>query len=252
MLRILSESDIQTVKDLTFDSVLGTRIYCYALCYGFDKTFIDFWAGNDVIVARFDNTFTVKAGDNADFHELREFIDVIGAKDIITEEQTAKSLGFTGFKTKKSYIFVGDGYESSDVVELDESYISELYSVISSSIPDSFGSDRNAYLSFLSDYMFRKNRGFSRAYGVIVDNKLASTVITSAESDDSAILSGIACRDEFRKNGLGKKTVLTLASLLSKKNKNIYVIALNKAAEGFYEHIGFRFFETISYISEKV
>ena len=252
MLKILDSSDYGIVEKLSEDSILGTRICCYARCYGFEKSFVDFWAGEGVLVARFENTFTIKADHHADFEELREFIDVIGAEEIVTEAHTATTLGFSEVQIKNGYKYIGERYYSEDVSVVDDSYISELYDIISIAIPDSFSRDKNSYLCFLSDYMYRKNRGYSRAYGVFTDGKLVSTAITSAESDSSAVISGVACVEEYRKCGYSKKTVLTLASLLKKENKDVYVIALNESAEGFYKHIGFTECEKIAYISEKV
>ncbi len=252
MLRLLGENDLDTVKQLTCDSLLGARIRCYALCYGFDKSFIDFWAGDSVIVARFENVFTVKADESVCYEELREFLDVIGADDIVTDELTAISLGFNDFDTKNGFVYVGDSFYSYDVKPLDDSFLPELYDVISEAIPNSFSKDKNAYLSFLSDYMYRSSRGFSRAYGICISDKLVSTVITSSETDESAIISGVACLERYRSFGYGKKTVLTLSSVLKNENKKVYVIALNESAEGFYKHIDFEHCCRIAYISKKV
>ena len=253
MLRILDSNDLDTVKKLSAGSILGTRICCYAQCYGFDKSFVDFWAGDGVLVARFENAFTIIADADADFDEIREFIDIIGAGEIITDEKTAAAIGFSDVHIKSGYKFVGGGLICTDVTELAEGYISELYDIISDAIPDSFKKDKNSYLCFLSDYMYRKSRGYSRAYGVIDGcNKLVSTAITSSETDFSAIISGVACVEEYRKCGYSKKTVLTLSELIKKENKNVYVIALNDSAKGFYEHIGFEECEKIAYISKKV
>ena len=38
---------------------------------------------------------------------------------------------------------------------------------------------------------------------------------------------------------------------LKKEGKDVYVIALNESAQGFYEHIGFEFTENISFIERK-
>ena len=251
MLRILDNNDIEAVKKLSEGSLLGTRILCYALCYGFDKSFVDFWANENVVVARFENAFTIKALPDADFDELREFIDILGATEIVTDKNTAEALGFNDFTVKSGYRYVGENCVYDDVSDVNEELMFQLYSIISEAIPDSFCRDRDSYLSFLSDYMYRKRRGYSRAYGVFVGDKLVSTAITSAETDDSAIISGVACDEGYRKFGYGKKTVLTSASLLNKENKNVYVIALNDSAKGFYEHIRFEKCEEIAYISKR-
>ena len=134
MLRMLDFNDFDTVKKLSVGSILGTRICCYAQCYGFDKSFVDFWAGDGVLVARFENAFTIKADANADFDEIREFIDVIGAEEIVTDEKTATAISFTETHIKSGYRFIGDGLVCKEVSVLDEDYISELYDIISCNV----------------------------------------------------------------------------------------------------------------------
>ncbi len=252
MLKLLNSENLDIVLKKAENSVLGTRIACYALCYGFDKDFIDFWAGDNSLICRFDYAFTVIADRDADFSEIREFINIIGAKNITTTEEVAASLDFAEFGLKTAFIYKGENDISDCVTDISEAYLKESYKLISKSIPDSFKSDKESYLSFLSDFYYRKNRGYARGKCILDGGNIVSTAFTSAEAHNSAIISGVACEEGYRKFGYGKEIVLTLAQTLKNENKAAYVIALNDSAKGFYKHIGFEEIDKIAYITEKV
>lgn len=248
MLKLLDESNLAQILSSGKNSALGTRVICYALAYGFGTSFVDFWAGDNVLISRFDDVFTIVASSDADFNEIDEFIDVLGCVNLVTDAESAKRLRYADVQFKRSFEYKGQS-EVSDIVEnISDDKMYEAYKLISSSIPGSFSSDRDAYLSFLSDFRFRQNRGFARGKCIITEDCVAATSVTSAETSDAAVISGVACRSDLRGTGYGKNIVTTLAEELKKEGKTVYVIALNEAAEGFYRHIGFEECENIAYI----
>ena len=125
-------------------------------------------------------------------------------------------------------------------------YYKKLYNLVSENIPGSFSDNKESYLAFLSDFTYRKRRNLARSKGIILDGKLVSSVITSAEVPGNALISAVASDKSLRGSGLGKKTVLSMVSELESEGKNVYVIALNESAEGFYGHLGFKFNENIT------
>ena len=257
MLKILSNSDKEKLVDFCLGSITGTRISCYALSYGFERSFVTFWGefkDNEpvTVVALFDSALTVLSSDDTDFSELSEFLNMIPWQTLTAYESCVNSLGYTDYITKQGYRFNGTAAESSLCVVPSEEDMQSIYSLISRVIPDSFSMENEAYLSFLSDYTFRKTRGYSRALCIKHDSSVVSSVITSAENDSFAVISGVACDEKIRKNGYGKKTVLALIDMLAKLDKSCFVIALNESAEGFYEHIGFEKDEKISTVTRKV
>lgn len=229
--------------------LIKARITCYAECYGFDKPFADFWYGEGVVVSRYDSAVTVWADNTADFAELREFLDVIGAYNIVTYEWIAKELKYTTFSVKRSFAYRGKANRSADVTALNDDCIRSAYRLVSESISDSFKKDENSYMAFLSDYMYRKNRGHARGYCVTDNNAVIAVGFTAAETEKAAILSGISCKEKYRGCGLGGKIVLSLATDLSDEGKQVFVIALNESASGFYMHIGFEESDAIAYIT---
>lgn len=253
MLKVATDNDLKSILEFCSDDLIGTRIGCYCQCYGFDRDFFSVWLNEadskiKAAVAKFYDSVTIKCEDDCDFDEIRRFISMLGYSEIMCSQSSCNALNFTDYQTKKAYVFPGnaDVYESENP---GEEYFKQLYALISEAIPGSFSDDKNAYLSWLSDFTFRKRRGFARAKGIIENGELLSCVMTSSETNFAAILSGVACKSTFRKSGLGKKTVLSATKELLSENKKVYVIALNESAQGFYEHIGFEGIYKICFIS---
>lgn len=249
MLKLATADDLDVVLGICNGSLLGTRIGCYAMAYGFDRDFLLIWFDEEslTVIAKFYDSMTVVSKAD-DFDEVREFIEMIGYLSLETSSEICDKLGYTADTVKKAYIFNGAAVDFG-AVEIGEEYYKSLYSLVSTNIPGSFNSSKEAYLSFLSDFTFRKSRGFARAKGFVVDGALVSSVITSAETDRFALISAVASDKAYRGAGLGKKTVLSMVNELTTENKKVFVIALNESAEGFYEHIGFEFCEKIAVIN---
>lgn len=255
MLKAANDKDLAGVLEFCDNDLIGTRIACYCLCYGFDKDFFSLWINSDhdkikAVVAKFYDSVTVKCENSCDFDEIGQFISMIGYKEIMCSEQCCRFLTFSNYETKKAYVFRENSGEYLSE-SLGEEYYKQLYSLISEAIPGSFSNDKEAYLSWLSDFSYRKRRGFGRSKGLIQDGELLSCVMTSSETNTAAILSGVACKSSSRKSGLGKTTVLSAVNELKHENKISYVIALNESAQGFYEHIGFEKLYNICLIKDK-
>ncbi|MBO5936557.1 MAG: GNAT family N-acetyltransferase [Clostridia bacterium] len=251
MLKLATDKDLDCILSFCDGDLLGTRIGCYCLAYGFERDFLNVWvnhtaSGINAVIAKFYDSITIKA-DCEDLSEIREFVSMLGFTTLETSESTCLKLSYKSDEIKKSYIFNGTA-ENMEAQELSEEYFKALYQLVCENIPGSFGDDKESYLAFLSDFTFRKRRGLARSKGIILDGKLVSSVITSAEVPGNALISAVASDKTVRGTGIGRKTVLTMLSELQSEGKNIYVIALNESAEGFYEHLGFEFKENITII----
>lgn len=255
MIKLVESVDLNYVFSFCESSILGTKITCLLKAYGFERDFLDAWLYKEedkiiaVIIKFFDN-ITLVSEETDNLSEIRSFIDMIGFSTLCMTEFNAEKLGYNDRTVKKSYIFKGESICDS-LDDLTEDYYKDAYRLISKNIPDSFGESEEEYLSFLSDFTYRKRRELARIKGTLINGKVSSTALTSSETENSAIISGVACDLSTRNKGLGKKTVLALANELADENKTVYVIALNESAQGFYEHIGFEFNEKISFIERK-
>ncbi len=251
----VKNEDVNSVCSFCENSLLGTKICCHLKTYGTERDFYKLWFCSDgqnisAVISKFEDSVTLICNTDADLSEIKAFLDMLGFTSLCCYERVAQSLGYDITSTKNAYVFCGEA-EAIKLDDLTEECYRSAYELISKSIPDSFGDSENAYLSFLSDFTFRKRRGAARIKGTLTCGKVSSCALTSAETEKSAIISGVACDSELRRKGLGKATVLALANELTSENKTVYVIALNKTAEGFYEHIGFKNTERITFIERK-
>ena len=124
----------------------------------------------------------------------------------------------------------------------------KVYELFCSCFPQSFSRDKNSYLSWLSDFTFRKNRGLSRLKAVHSGEAVCAAAVTSAECCDGAVISAVACGPEYRKRGYGKAVTLSLANELKRENKTVYVISQDESTTHFYMKLGFRSCGSAAYI----
>ncbi len=255
MLKLADKNDLGGILSFCEGDLIGTRIGCYCQCYGFERDFFNLWineADGEIkgLIAKFYDSITVKAASDCEADEIAQFLGMLACDEIMCSESTAEFLGFADCILKKSYLFREKAGEYPTEI-LGEEHYKQLYCLVSVNIPDSFENTAEAYLSWLSDFTFRKRRNLARSRGVTKNGELISSVITSSETKDSAILSAVATSESARGTGIGKATVLSAVQELQKEKKEVYVIALNKSAEGFYEHIGFEFNEMICFIERE-
>ena len=83
-----------------------------------------------------------------------------------------------------------------------------------------------------------------------MDSKPVSSVITASETSTCALLSAVASDTNIRGKGFGKATVLTMVNELINEDKKVFVVALNESAQGFYEKLGFKYFDDIAIIRQ--
>ena len=94
-------------------------------------------------------------------------------------------------------------------------------------------------LSFLSDVTHRKNRGKCAVIGTTVDGVLASSVMTVSETEYAAIIGAVATRADYRKRGLSRELVRTLASRIRGEGRAVYVFSASEGNTRFYRNSGF-------------
>ena len=255
-IRLAENKDIALISSACEGRLLGTKILCLIKAYGTERDFLSVWLCETdedrlcAVICKFDDSVTLLCCEGEYAEDIRTFLKMVGFTSLCCTCEDALKLEYNDCVTKRAYVYKGE-HNGEALAELGEDSFKACYSLICRNIPDSFADTEEAYLSFLSDFTFRKRRGLARLKGYAENGRVYSCALTSAETDSSAIISGVACDADLRSRGLGKATVLSVAEELKKENKAVYVIALNESAEGFYEHIGFQFTEKISFIERK-
>ena len=95
MLKLANEKDLESILRFCDGDLLGTRIGCYCLAYGFERDFLNIWidgAGGKIstVIAKFYDSITLKTSDNAE--EIIEFIYMIGFSSLNMNADTCRRL----------------------------------------------------------------------------------------------------------------------------------------------------------------
>lgn len=251
MLKLVEEKDLPRIIAFCGGSLLGTYLACRAQCYGTAYDFVRFWYASydetlHAVIGSIDGAAVLLADAEADPVELRAFLHMQGFSSVMTNEVTATRCGLAVTERKTAFRFAGTAVQTESTAQSAE--MKDVYTLISRCIPGSFDNTKEAYLRFLSDFTFRKNRNAARLSAALDNGVLQGCALTAAETQIAAVLSGVAVDASVRKTGIGRRVVLSLVHTLQAAGKDVYVIALNKSAETFYQRIGFEKTETICYM----
>ncbi len=241
-MRLSEPADRAALTAFCGESLYGAYILCRFLCYGNDYPFARCYVDLDGDTVRtalsvLEDAAVLLSGDATDFEELGVCLPLLGVKTLLVDESVAGKLPFPCVQTRTTLQFEG---AVPPAQAADDAPLSDVYALIADAIPGSFESTKEAYLSFLSDFTFRRNRGRARLKAVLTDDALAACALTAAETDTAAVISGVACDKAHRGKGYGKTVVTATVSALQQENKAAHVIALNDSAVGFYCSLGFR------------
>lgn len=245
MLKIAKGSDFERLQRFCKGNAFGAYICCRAEAYGFSSSFSKLWIGENAdekitcAVSSLDRNAVLLADGECDFDELAFMISALGISSVLTDEMTAEKCKMPSFETKPVFCFENAcGYIETEDAEISD--MKAVYALFCSCFPNRYLNDKESFLSWLSDFTFRKNRNLARLETAICGSKLVAAALTAAECKTDAVISSVACDEEFRRRGFGKSVVLSLAKKLKDENKNVFVIAENNELSAFYKKIGFK------------
>lgn len=222
------------------DDPCGVRIAAIASAYGFDYSFALFWrqlceeTGRvTALVASFDRNLTICATEDADFAELAAFIGAIGGESLLCAASVGQRLGLSGGQACTALRFVGSDLPCAQIGEI--SYMA-LYALLQSGTDG--GIKLPGFESWYVDLSHRVRHNAARTLAVMQSGTPVAAAIAAYETDEAALLSGVATLPPFRASGYGKAAVCTLSNTLHTQGKAVFVLA--RAQEvGFYVRCGF-------------
>lgn len=208
-------------------------LYC---CYGTKYSFVDFWLQTNesgettAVICRFYNGITVSSSAFADLDEISRFLEIIPGKEIFC------TLGLAGrLKTARlEKVNILSLTEKATVLRqgLDGTF-EQVYEILNS------GSDGDielpAFAEWYPDFAHRLRHKAAR-YFINADKTAVAT--TGFETDDFAIICGVAVLPLFRGRGYAADVVEGLCGQLMNENKTVYVAASDRTV-GFYKKMGF-------------
>lgn len=251
MLKLCNSVDREALENFcNVSDPFASYVLCRAKAYGFEKRFCETWlcfSANKVTSALsvINGNAVLYSNGDTDFEELGSFINSARFNTLLTDAFSAEMLGFASFRKKQALIFSADAPKAELLSAAD---YKQVYSLLCECFPHEYLREKEHYLEWLSDITFRSGRKLARVRSVFDGGELCSNALTVAETDITAVIGGVCCKAEKRGLGFGKKAVFSIASELLNEKKNVFVLANDDVAEGFYKKIGFSLYENSAYI----
>ena len=217
-----------------------TRILSLYESYGAGVNFVGFWTqeidGETVAaISRFEDKFSLYLTERSDREEIAAFLRFQGAGAVMAARGFFLDLQAERVIEGQVLQYQGEPYISE--LELYSPAVKPLYALLQSCESEIFRVPE--YMSFLSDVTHRRNRNKCTVLGTDVDGILASAVMTVSETEHAAILGAVATHPDYRRRGLSRELVRTLASQITQQGRAAYVFSASEANTRFYENSGF-------------
>lgn len=225
---------IQQIKKLELEGKcsdahpLLTKIKALIKAYGCDYPFCRFYQGDNVIISRYYYSCMVYIYGDYDIDEVIEF--VLSYQFTFIQCNQKLDMG-DNFNYTSGNIYENAADTSKVKMILNDS-IKECFNIVGDSFYSSF--DKEQYERWYADMSHRVRHGVSKIYNK--DGK--SSVCLYAYDEDIVILSQIATKKEFRRQGIAKEIVNAVCD--EYKGRCIMLYSKNKDSNRFYEKIGFK------------
>lgn len=218
------------------DSAFGCRIIATADAYGFHEPFAQIWVQDDkAALCKLDDAMVLAANPGADFDEIHDFIRISGAQKLLCSGENGKH---TGFQTERNGEIMGylniKTIPSPMGFELNPS-LRELHALLCECETETFTVPE--FEPFYLDLSHRIRHGTALAVSIRQNNVLIACAVCSAKTQNKAILSAVACKPEWRKQGFGRAALGALASNLNQRE--LYIFRAQGENEAFYRSFGF-------------
>lgn len=237
---MIGEAQREKLQKLRSADPFYTRILSLYESYGREYDFVGFWTqeidgGIVAAIARFEDKFSLYLTERSDPEEIAAFLHFQGAGAVMTD--ACCPLPIQAEQVIKGQVLQYQGEPYISYLELYSPEVKPLYALLQSCESPIFRVPE--YMSFLSDVTHRRNGGKCAVLGTDVNGTLASAVMTVSETEYAAILGAVATHPDYRRRGLSRELVRTLASRITKQGRAAYVFSASDENTRFYENAGF-------------
>lgn len=242
MLKRLENEDISEVISFLGDDAVSVRIKAFILTYKCDFNFIEYWAQFDennavtAVLMKNGGICTLRFSDRADTEEIVSLLRFIGFDSLFTDENSAGILGLIPVASGDILLYdneIHGEYGTESFTDMKKAFLM---------IKENEGESvtKLDYLEWLSDFTFKSNRGAARIRVINENSSPLSFAMTSGETEDAAIISGVFTDKKKRNQGLGETVLKSLTKDLVDENKKVYIMTATEEMTRYYEKRGFR------------
>lgn len=243
MLKLVEEHQISEVLSfLDLQGAVGTRIGAYLKCYRTKMDYIYFWVQKSddeimTVISKIDGDMTVCATENSDYDEIYEFLNVIGYKTLFMLSADFDKMCIIPDKIGYILEFAESKHLSINNDIISNADMKRAYELFCDNRSESIA--ELEYLPWLSDFTYKRNRNSARIMCIKKEEKQICFAMTSAETEKSALISGVVTDKLYRKQGFASLLVAKLADDLKQENKAVYIMTATDENRKFYENNGF-------------
>lgn len=225
--------DLKVLQSLP-DCFETVKIMSLVSCYGLETEFLLLYKQTDEngalssVIMRFYNELTVFSDGNLDLAELKEFIDFFGC-GLFCKAELFESLKIKNFNRYCCMEFAGEAIEQKS----ENLKYEKIYEILKNAnskdiILPEFD---DWYVDFCHRVRHKKSRSFS------IDK--SGVAITIFETENSAVIGGVATEINSRNRGIARKNILGICDVLQKENKKIFLLCSEELLK-FYVNLGFK------------
>lgn len=242
MIKRAENGDVSALLSFLSDDAVSTRIKANLSVYKCDYPFAEFWAqyGENgevcAVMSEINGAAALTFSDSADKQEIASLLNFIPFSSLMLDYDKAERLSLKTYRSGDVLMFGGNAtgaYENT----ADCADMKKVFSLIKENEGASVA--RLDYLEWLSDFTFKNNRSAARLKALHIEDSLVSAAMTSAETCDSAIISGVFTSEQMRKRGYGEQVLLSLTKSLVRENKKVYILTADEKMTSYYEKRGF-------------
>lgn len=234
MILLVDESNRSIAeKYLAKPNPFACRILSQLLAYGTGERFLEHWVQLEdnkprAVISRMDGNITIFCENVND--ELLEFIEAVGYNTILADKELFPQ--YWSGEVLMKFVRKPET-EISDNIDFNPT-IREIYSVLERCRGEGF--EIPDFDSFYPDMSHRVRHNLSRVLVYRLEGQAIACCMTSAETGNCAIISGVACLSEYRGKGYASRLVAKIAETLG--DRDIFVFCREELV-GFYSRLGF-------------
>jgi predicted GNAT family N-acyltransferase len=228
---------LQRALFLFGDDPFAVRALAGVLAYGTEQAFAGVWMDEteQLLIGRTENAVTM-CGKCEDKVELQAFLDMIGGSVLLLPAGMLPAAELNGWRLHRSGIVLGRPEiqkKQQYVADCPPRYAAQI--LADSRSPWIEVGDRDALYVDLSH---RMRHGCIHGRMLCRDGVPAACAVTMGETDRMAVIGGVACRPQYRGQGLGAMVLRDLCAVLQEKQKHICLFTGRELAE-YYSALGF-------------
>lgn len=225
------ERDRQRLLSQCEKTAFGCKIAAIAGSYGFDKGFACFWldSRSDVVFCQVDGLMLL-SGTVVEPEETRAFFRAVGPQAVLCAVKNAEALGLpmaaSGDVLKKRTDF-----GTAAPFPVGEAPIRAIYALLEET------GMAVEFEPFYLDLSHRLRHGGAFVFTESREGTLAGCAVVSAVSQTSAVLSALAVKEAYRRQGIGSSLVRRVEAQCP--GKTLYVFRDRERNRSFYRELGY-------------